>query len=300
MRIAISGATGLLGSTVIPVLRQDGHQVVRLTRARERVAPDTAFWDPVSGTLDPLALKGVDAAINLSGELILGRWTVHKRRRIRESRVNTTRLLADTLARLEPRPQVFICASAMGYYGDRGDEMLTEASGPGTGFLAELGREWEAAAAPAERAGIRVVYLRTGLVLAPRGGLLASMLPAFRLGLGGPIGDGRAWWSWIALADVVGIILFALTNEALRGPVNVVAPHPVRNEEFTRTLGRVLNRPAVLPVPPFALRLAFGREPAQEMMLGSLRVMPAKLQAARYQFQFPELEPALRSIVGKP
>lgn len=297
MRIVVAGASGLLGSTLVPVLEQGGHSVIKLTRRRQALGPNTVLWDPAAGSLDPHAVSGVDAAINLSGEIILGRWTPHKRRRIRDSRVGTTGLLATTLARVEPKPRVMICASAMGIYGDRGEESLTEESAKGTGFLADLGREWEAAAAPAERAGIRLVYLRTGLVLSPSGGVLAPMLLPFRLGLGGPIGDGRAWWSWVAIEDVIGVILFALMNEALHGPINVVAPNPVRNGEFTRALGRALHRPALIPVPPAALRLAFGREPAQEMMLGSLRVVPAKLQAAGYRFRFPDLEPALRHVL---
>ncbi|HTR21397.1 MAG TPA: TIGR01777 family oxidoreductase [Gemmatimonadales bacterium] len=298
MRVVISGASGLLGSALIPALQSGGHHVTRLARGLHSSAADAVSWDPGRGRLDPGAVVGADAVINLSGEIILGRWTPHKRRRIRESRVNTTQLLAETLARLETKPQVLICASAMGIYGDRGEETLTEQSEPGTGFLADLGRDWEAAAAPAERVGIRVVSLRTGLVLASRGGVLAPMLLPFRLGLGGPIGNGRAWWSWVTVDDVVQIILFALTSDNLHGPVNVVAPQPVRNAEFARTLGRVLGRPALIPVPPFALRLAFGREPAQEMMLGSLKVVPARLQAAGYEFRFPELEPALRHVLG--
>ena len=297
MRVLVSGASGLIGKALVPTLVKAGHQVVRLVRDRTAAAADEVAWSPEDGRLDPHDLEGVDGVVHLAGEPILGRWTAAKRARIRDSRVAGTALLARTLARLAPRPRVFVCASASGYYGDRGDEVLTEESSAGTGFLSDVCREWEAAALPAREAGLRVVWVRTGLALAQGGGLLGTLLLPFRLGLGGPIGRGHRFWSWIAIDDLVDVFRFALESHTLSGPVNGVAPNPVSNAEFANTLGRVLARPAFLPVPPAALRLAFGREAANEAMLASARLVPARLLAGGFRFRFPELEGALRHIL---
>jgi len=287
----------LIGRSLVPALQEAGHQVSRLVRGRLGSSPDDIAWAPEHGTLEAAALEGMDGVVHLAGEPILGRWTAAKRARIRDSRVAGTALLARTIAGLVRKPSVLVCASASGYYGDRGDELLTEESAPGTGFLADVCREWEAAALPARQAGMRVAYLRTGLALARDGGLLGTLLLPFRLGLGGPIGRGARYWSWIAIDDLVQVFRFALESHNLSGAVNTVAPHPVTNAEFARTLGRVLSRPALLPVPPAALRLVFGREAANEAMLASARLVPARLLAAGFRFRYPELEGALRHIL---
>jgi uncharacterized protein (TIGR01777 family) len=248
----------------------------------------------MAGTIDATALEAVDAVVHLAGENIAsGRWTASKRARIRDSRVRGTHLLAQTLAAMTSPPRAFLSASAIGIYGDRGDELLHEESATGEGFLATLGREWEAAADPARERGIRVVCLRLGVVLSPRGGALAKMLPPFRLGLGGVLGKGSQWFSWIALEDALTAIEHLLTAEAVQGPVNLVAPRPVTNREFTKTLGRVLRRPTICPVPSVLLRLAFGKM-ADEALLASVRVEPRVLQEAGFQFAHPQLEEALR------
>lgn len=298
MQILVSGSSGLIGGALVQALRAGGHSVVRLLRNAPSEGERTARWDPDRRTIDRTALEGCDAAVHLAGEPLLGRWTATKRRRIADSRVVGTEVLARALASLERRPAVLVCASAAGYYGDRGAEVLTESSSAGPGFLADVCKAWEAAAEPAQRAGIRVVHVRTGLVLARTGGLLKTLLLPFRLGVGGPIGDGRAYWSWIALDDLVAIYRFALARDGLSGAVNAAAPHPVTNGEFARTLGRVLSRPAVIPVPPFALRLVFGRAAAEEAMLSGARLAPARLQEAGFRFQYPELEPALRHVLA--
>ncbi len=300
MHVLVSGARGLIGSTLVPLLQKAGHRVTRLVRAPALASPDAVPWDPAAGWIEVGKLEGIEGVVHLSGEPILGRWTTEKKRRVRDSRVGSTRLLAESLAALKTRPRALVCASASGYYGDRGDEILGEESAPGTGFLADLCREWEAAAEPGADAGIRVVHVRTGLALAPNGGLLAPMLLPFQLGLGGPIGDGRAWWSWIAIDDVIQVFRFALERDDLRGAVNAAAPAPVTNAEFTRTLGRILERPTKLRVPPFALRMLFGEEATREAMLVSARLAPARLQAAGFRFEFPELEGALRHELAKP
>ena len=299
MKVLVSGASGLIGSSLVPLLKKSGHQVIRLVRPPRAAGPDAVPWDPVAGWIEVGKLQGIEAAVHLAGEPILGRWTPEKKRRIRDSRVGSTKLLAESLAALTPPPRVFIAASASGYYGNRGDEVLSEDSTPGTGFLADVCREWEAAAAPVTEAGLRVVHVRTGLVLAPNGGLLASMLLPFQLGLGGPIGDGRAWWSWITIDDVAGAYRFALEREDVRGPINGAAPTPVTNGEFARMLGSVLGRPAALPVPPMALRLLFGEEAAREATLASTRLVPARLQQAGFQFEFSALPAALNHVLGK-
>ncbi len=253
-------------------------------------------WDP-AGRLDPEKLKGQEAIVHLAGKNIAGRWTEKFKREVRESRVVGTRTLAMAAAesfRQTGMPRAFVAASAIGYYGDRGDEELTEVSGPGEGFLAEVCEEWESAARPAEEAGIRVVHLRLGVVLAKNGGALKAMLPAFRLGLGGRIGDGRQFMSWVTIDDVVGAFLFALSNDGLHGAVNVVAPEPVRNAEFVQTLAKALHRPAIFPLPAFVVRAALG-EMGEALLLGSARVRPAKLQEAQYGFQHRELGEALTS-----
>jgi hypothetical protein len=297
MHVLVSGAGGLIGRSLVPALKGAGHQVSRLVRGQFAASTGDIPWAPERGVLDPAALEGVDGVVHLAGEPILGRWTAAKRARIRDSRVSGTALLARTLAGLARKPSALVCASASGYYGDRGDELLTEESAPGEGFLAEVCREWEAAALPARAAGMRVAYLRTGLALAREGGLLGTLLLPFRLGLGGPIGRGRRYWSWIAIDDLVQVFRYALESHSLSGAVNTVAPHPVTNAEFSRTLGRVLSRPALLPVPPAALRLVFGREAANEAMLASARLVPARLLAAGFRFSFPDLEGALRHVI---
>ena len=294
MKVLVSGSSGFIGSAVVRALRDAGHRIVQLVRRRPPPGSTDAFWDPVAGVVEVGGLDGVEGAVHLAGEgTATGPWTAARKARIRGSRVGGTQLLARTLASLEPRPSVMVCASAMGYYGDRGDEILTEESGPGTGFLPETGVAWEAAAEPAVAAGIRVAHLRFGLVHGAGGGLLGPVLPVFKLGLGARLGDGSQYMSWVALDDAVGAILHVLRTEALAGPVNVTSPNPVTNSEFTETLGRVLGRPTVLSVPRFLLRLAPGNM-ADEAILASARMLPTRLLAAGYSFRFPELEPALR------
>ena len=302
MKIVVTGATGLVGSALIPSLVAEGHEVTRLVRRSSPAAGEgvrDVLWNPAEGKLNADELAGHDAAVHLAGESVAERWTEEKKRRIKQSRVQGTRLLAETVARLRPKPRVLVCASAIGFYGgDRGEEVLTEESAPGGDFLADVCREWEAAAEPARAAGVRTAHLRIGVVLSEEGGALAKMLPPFRLGAGGRVGSGRQWMSWIALDDVVGIIKRALADESVEGPVNTVAPNAVRNEEFTKTLGRVLSRPTVFPVPEFAVKLMFG-EMGETLLLGSARVEPARLRAHGYSFAFPELEGALRHALRK-
>jgi len=298
VRILVTGTSGLIGSALACFLGAGRHHVTRLVRAQPRPGRGEVRWDPAAGTLDPMALQGFDAAVHLAGESIAQRWTPERKAKILTSRARGTRLLSESFARLTQPPRVFVCASAIGYYGNRSDEILTEESASGSGFLAEVCREWEAACEPAARKGVRVVNLRLGMVLSSAGGVLGRMLLPFRLGLGGRIGSGKQYMSWIALDDLVAAILHALTCDKLRGPVNVVAPHPVTNLEFTQTLGRVLHRPTVFPVPAWAARLALG-EMADELLLASARVTPARLAASGYVFQYPELEGALRHLLGK-
>jgi len=299
MKIAITGADGFIGRPLVARLAQAGHDVRRLVRRAAR-APDEIAWDPAAGSVDREALAGVDAVVHLAGaSLSDGRWTAARRAQLRESRIGPTRLLAETLASLAPRPRVLVTASGAGVYGDRGDEWLDESSSTGTGFLAELARAWEGAAAPAARAGIRVAHARTGLVLAPHGGALAAMLPIFRLGLGGPLGSGRQWWSWITLEDTVGAYLHALGHDDVRGPFNVVAPAPARCATFAHALGAALRRPALLPAPAFALRLVLGSGQADELLLAGQRVRPAVLARTGFAFAAPELAPALAALLGR-
>lgn len=300
MRIAVSGADGFLGRPLCVRLAAAGHEVVRLVRRPAR-SPAEAAWDPAGGSIDRAALAGVEAAVHLAGASIAGgRWSNARKALVRESRVASTRLLAEALATLEPRPRVLLSASATGVYGDRGEEWLDESSSPGTGFLAEVARAWEGAAQPAARAGVRVAHPRTGLVLAPNGGALAAMLPLFRLGLGGPLGGGRQWWSWIALEDAVAGLVHALGHDGVRGPFNLVAPRPVRCGDFARALGAALRRPALLPAPAFALRLVLGAEQADELLLASQRVRPAVLERTGFAFAHGVLGPALGAILPKP
>ena len=296
MKILIAGASGLVGSALVPKLKAEGAQVTPLVRSAAKSGE--IEWHPNHQTIDAPSLEGSDAVINLAGEGIAnGRWTEEKKRRILDSRVNGTRLLSETMASLSRKPATFINASAVGFYGSRGDELVDEESGPGEGFLAGVCRQWESATARAEQAGIRVVKLRFGVILAKDGGILGSMLGPFKLGLGGKIGSGEQVISWVAIDDVVAAISFILQNESVRGPVNVVAPQPVTNKEFTKTLGRVLSRPTFMTMPAFAARLVFG-EMADEMMLSSTRVAPKVLNDAGFRFQYPELEGAVRTILG--
>lgn len=298
LRVAISGASGLVGTEVAAFLSTGGHEVRRLVRSRGG-EPGEIFWDPVAGEIDAAALEGCDAVVHLAGESIAaGRWTAERKRRIRDSRVDGTRLIARTLARLDSPPRLLINASAIGFYGDRGDERLDEGSAAGEGFLPGVCREWEAATDPAEQAGVRVVKLRIGVVLAAGGGALRKMQLPFSLGAGGPVGRGSQFMSWIALDDLVGAIHFLLRNDDVSGPVNGVAPTPVRNAEFARTLGQVLGRPAVIPTPPFALRLVLG-EMADELLLAGNRIYPGRLEQAGFRFAFPDLESALRFELGR-
>jgi uncharacterized protein len=295
--VAVTGASGLLGSALLPALRAAGWTPRAVVR--RAAGPGEVRWDPAAGKIDLPALEGVDAAVHLAGESIAaGRWTAEAKRRIRDSRILGTRLLAESLVRLQRRPRVLISASAIGIYGDRGDASLDETSELGTDFLARVGQEWEAAARPAAEAGIRVVHLRFGIVLAREGGALGQMLTPFKLGVGGPLGSGRQWMSWIAIDDAVGAILEAITNEAARGPINAVAPEPVRNAEFAARLGEALHRPALLPAPAFALRALFG-EMADGALLASQRVVPARLATLGYRFKYPSLPQALEAILGR-
>jgi hypothetical protein len=299
MNVLVSGATGLIGSALAPFLSTLGHDVRRLVRSGPAKGGNEVFWDPARGTIDAGALDGLDAVVHLAGENIAGgRWTEKQKGRIRDSRVQGTRLLCQTLAGLKQPPRTLICASAIGYYGDRGDELLAENSTSGANFLAEVCRQWEQAAEPAVKAGLRVVHLRFGVVLSAGGGALAKMLLPLRLGVGGRIGSGRQYMSWITLDDAVGAIGHALITDSLRGPVNAVTPHPVTNLEFTKTLGKVLSRPTILPLPAAAARLVLGQM-ADELLLASARVVPTRLLESGYAFRFPQLEPALRHVLGK-
>lgn len=296
MKVLISGASGLVGSALDARLAAGGHDMVRLTRSAPR-GPGEFHWDPAAGEIDPGALDGVDAIVHLAGETVAGRWTDAKKQQIRDSRVLGTRLLAETAAAYDPRPRAFVSASAIGYYGDRGDDPVAEGSPMGTGFLAEVVRDWEAAAQPAREAGIRVVNLRFGIVQSAAGGALRAQLPLFRLGLGGRVGRGRQYVSWVAIDDVARAIEHALSSDRLSGPVNVTAPEPVTNAEYARTLGRVLRRPAVLPAPAPVLRLVLGEFSGE--LLGGQRVRPDRLLEEGFEFQYPELEGALRHVLGR-
>lgn len=297
--VAVSGTGGLVGSALCAGLREAGHAVRRLVRGRPR-ADDEFGWDPATGEIDPAAFAGAAAVVHLAGESIAaGRWSAARKERIRHSRVAGTTGIAAALAALPPPAPALVAASAIGFYGDRGDEALDESSPAGNGFLAEVCRAWEAATEPAERAGVRVVRVRIGVVLAAAGGALPRMLPPFRLGLGGRIGDGRQYMSWIALDDLVAVLRRAALDASLAGAVNAVAPGAVRNAEFARVLARVLRRPAWLPLPAPLVRLLLG-EMGRELLLAGARVLPQRLAAAGFDFRHPALEPALRSILSRP
>ncbi|MBX3437919.1 MAG: TIGR01777 family oxidoreductase [Planctomycetaceae bacterium] len=299
--IAVSGAGGLIGSMLVEQLPTQGRSVIRLVRETPRSAIHEVQWDTEGGLVNPTRLEGIFGVVHLAGENIAGgRWTEDRKRRIRESRVQGTETLCRNLALLHRKPKVLVCASAIGYYGDRGDEMLDESSPAGHGFLPGVCQEWEQATAPAAEAGIRVVNLRFGIVLSTAGGALEKMLTPFKMGAGGKVGSGKQYWSWVALADVVGAIVHALDCETISGPVNVVSPNAVTNAEFTETLGRVLHRPTVLPMPAFAARLALG-EMADELLLASAHVVPSQLQRTGYDFQFPDLQECLQhELTSKP
>jgi uncharacterized protein (TIGR01777 family) len=299
MKILISGSGGLVGSALVQDLLSEGHEIGRLVRRTADRSRNEIYWDPERGSLDKEALQDFhpEAVIHLAGESIAqGRWNVAKKAKIRDSRVNGTRVLAQVLTHLSDPPKIWVCASAIGYYGNRGDETLTEDSPPGRGFLPEVCRDWEAATEPARSKGIRVVQLRFGVILSPEGGALKKMLLPFKLGLGGVIGNGRQYMSWIALDDAVGVIRFAMENKNLSGVINTVAPQPVTNREFTKTLGRVLFRPTCFPLPASTARLLLG-EMAEDLLLASTRVEPKKLKSAGYAFQYPELKGALRHLL---
>jgi len=294
MRVAVTGASGLIGSALVPVLREAKHEVLSLVR-RTPTHADEAQWDPAAGTIDVDALQGVDAIVHLAGENIGQRWTETSRRRILDSRVQGTRLVAETAAALDPQPAL-LAASAMGFYGQQGDQEFTESSPRGQGFLADVVDAWERAAEVAREAGVRVVQFRQGLVLSKDGGALGRMLLPFRLGVGGRIGGGRQWWSWVAIDDLAAAYLFAL-ERPLDGLYNLAAPGVVRNADFVDALGNVLSRPTIFPLPGFAVRLAFG-EMGEEMLLGGQRIDSERLRDEEFEFAYPELEGALEHVLG--
>jgi uncharacterized protein (TIGR01777 family) len=295
MKIVVAGATGLVGSALVPVLAAEGAEVVRLAR---RAGPGLTTWDPPAGVLDPAAIEGATAVVNLAGAGVAdGRWSEARRTEILESRVQSTRLLVDTIAKVRERPAVLVCASGAGYYGECGDREVDETGAAGDGFLARVCRHWETEARCAEVLGVRVVSMRLGVVLSARGGALAKMLPVFRAGLGGPAGSGQQWMSWISIDDAVAAFVHAISSVSVSGPVNVVAPGAVRQAEFARILGQVLGRPAAVRAPAMALRLLFGQM-AEETVLQSARLVPARLRASGFNFHFPDLESALRRVLA--
>jgi uncharacterized protein (TIGR01777 family) len=294
-RVLVSGASGLIGTALLASLKPQAIDLVRLVRGQPKNAAEIS-WDPMA-QISPDLVSGFDAVIHLAGASVVGRWTNEKKSVIRDSRVLGTRHLTAALAIAQVKPRVLLCASAIGFYGDRGDEVLGEKSPMGRGFLPEVCREWEEATQAAREAGIRVANIRIGLVLSAKGGALTKMLTPFKLGLGGRIGSGRQWWSWIHVDDIVGAIQHAMHTESLSGPVNLVAPDAVRNAEFTKVLASVLRRPAIFPVPGFALQMAFGKPAAEEMFLASQRVQPGKLGASGYSFRFRELRTALANLI---
>jgi uncharacterized protein len=296
MRVAVTGSSGLIGQALIPALRAAGHETLALVRRPPR-GPEEVRWDPETGTIDIDALRGIEGAINLAGKNVGTRWSDEARSEMRESRIKSTRLLAGTMASLSPRPGVLVSMSAVGYYGDRGEELLSETSGPGQGFLPDLVGEWEASARAAQDAGIRVVHPRAGVVLSRESGALKKMLLPFQLGVGGRVGSGRQWMSWIALGDVVAGLVFLLTRASLRGPVNLSAT-PVRNAEFTRQLGKALHRPALIPAPVPALQLIYGKQMIEENLLWSTRVSSSRIVEAGFQPGFPEIRAAFKHVLN--
>jgi uncharacterized protein len=289
MKVAVTGSSGLIGSALAAALEQAGDQVLRIGRK----APADVLWNP-SGQLDPGRLEGVEAVVHLAGETLSGRWSENKKSRILNSRARGTETISMALARMKTPPSVLVSASAIGYYGSRGDEVLIEESSSGAGFLAEVTRQWEAATKPAEQAGIRVVHPRIGVVLAKRGGALPKMLPAFRVGLGGVVGNGQQWWSWISLTDAISAIQSLIADSKVNGPVNLVAPNPVTNLDFTKTMAKTLRRPALFPLPTAAVKFFFG-EMGIETLLASQRVQPKRLQEVGFRFQYTELQAALQA-----
>jgi len=300
--VAVSGASGLVGSALTRALTARGDTVRPIVRTPPPDGSPAIYWDQAANSLAADAMQGVDAAVHLAGASVIGRWTDARRKRIRDSRVKSTDLIARAMAGLDPKPRALVCASAIGIYGDRGDTPLDDAAEPGTageGFLRDVCEQWEAAADPARQAGIRVAHARIGMVLARDGGALPTMLTPFKLGLGGCLGDGSQWLGWIHLDDLVTTLLACVDNPALEGPVNAVAPNPVTNRELTKTLGRILGRPTCLPVPAFGARLAFGNL-ADELLLASQRVVPARLDQLGFRWRFPTLDAALRDLLDKP
>ena len=295
MQVAVTGSSGLIGSALVPALRAAGHEVVPIVR--DTPSPGEVGWDPAAGTIDSVGLQGTDAIVHLAGESIGKRWTASRKERVLRSRVDGTTLIARTAATLSPRPSVLVCASGAGFYGDRGDDVLTEQSSKGTGFLPDVVEAWEAAAQPACNAGIRVVTLRQGIVLSRHGGALAQLLTPFKLMVGGRVGDGKQWWSWVSLEDAVGAYLFALA-QPLEGPVNVAAPGVVTNREFTKALGRALGHPTVFPLPVPVVRIAFGQM-GEEMLLGGQRTAPEQLEQAGFTFAQPDIEAGIRSALER-
>ncbi len=296
MKVLLTGSSGLVGCTLLRSLKEKGHEVFCLVRRRSDDSSHI-FWDPSAGEIDAVSLEGIEGVIHLAGENIAGgRWNAERKRKIRDSRVKGTELIAKALAGLKKPPQVLVCASAVGFYGDRGDEVLTEESPPGTGFLPDVCRDWENAALSAVKSGIRVCSLRFGIILSPEGGALAKMLTPFKLGLGGVMGSGDQYWSWISIDDAVGALLFCLTTESLKGPVNGVSPQPLTNREFTKILGRALKRPTLFPMPAFAARLILG-EMADALLLASARVEPRKLSAVGYRFRHTDLQSTLKQLI---
>lgn len=298
MRVAVAGASGLIGTALVGHLQSAGHEVIRLVRDPVARAEDTRYWNPATGDIDDDAFGGIDGVVNLAGAGIGDRrWTERRRRDLRQSRVNATELLVEAMGAAAEPPRVLVAGSAVGYYGDRGDEVLDEQSGPGTGFLAALTADWEKAAAEAQNAGIRVALARTGLVVADNAPFLTKMLPLFKLGMGGRLGNGRQWWPWIALEDEVRALAFLLESD-MAGPVNLCAPIPVTNQEFTRALASALRRPAALAVPPLGPRLLLGRELANELLFASTRAHPVALTDAGFEFRRPELEACLKEVLA--
>src|SRR5919106_1891507 len=300
MKIAVTGSHGMIGSALVGALESAGHRPLRIVRSTP-TGPDEITWDPVAGTIDARSLEGVDAVVHLAGKHI-GRpwWTEGYMAAVKDSRVRATYLLAEALAKLDRKPSVLVSASGIHYYGDRGDELLTEESRPGEGFLAEVVMAWEMATSPASEAGIRVANIRSAVVVSPSGGALAPMMIPIRLGLGGKLGPGSQYWSWIALDDHIAAVQHILGTEGLSGPVNLASPGPVRNADFVATIGRVLRRPTVLPVPAFALKIALGPQMANQMALYSQRVVPRKLEESGFKFAYPDLEGAFRHVLGRP
>ena len=296
MKILISGSHGFIGSAVHRHLEQRGCQLLRLIRQTQIAHSDEVFWNLPDSFIDHSKLTNLDAVIHLAGENLFGRWNEKKKQAIHDSRVKSTAFLAKTLAAMEQKPKVLICASAIGYYGDRGEDECIEMAEAGDGFLGTVCRQWEQATMPASEAGIRVVNLRFGVVLGKEGGSLAKMLPAFKMGMGGPLGDGQQWVSWVSIDDAVRAVAFALEHESLAGSVNVVSPQPVRNKEFAQAIGHALLRPEVVPVPKRILKFMFG-EMAEETLLASTKVLPHKLQTEDFQFQHPDLNTALEAIL---